>query len=105
MVLSMHPKYKKKVKKSKRPSAVHVMEEAEAAGAGSAQAAGGGRSEVEVVIVDGAVEEEGGEKVARVTSLGKVELGGSEVVVSEEGFVTALGKSGLSLGQRCGCWD
>jgi len=50
------------------------------------------RSEVEVVIIDGAVEEESGEQVAHVTSLGKVEVPGLEVVVSEEGFVTALGK-------------
>ena len=81
----------KKVTKSKRPSAVHVIEAAEASGAGPAPTSGV-RSEVEVVIIDGAVEHEGGEKAAHVVSLGKVEVAGIEVVVSEEGFVTALGK-------------
>lgn len=80
----------KKVKKSKRPSAAHVIEEAE--GAENVEASGGVRSEVEVVLIDGAVEEEGGEKRAHVKSLGKVEVAGTEVVVSEEGFVTALSK-------------
>lgn len=79
----------KKVKKSKRPSAAHVIEEAEAAGA--AEGASGVRSEVEVILIDGAVDEQG-EKKAYVKSLGKVEVGGNEVVVSEGGFVTALGK-------------
>lgn len=67
-----------------------MIEAAEAVGLNAAPASAG-QSEIEVVLIGGQVEVEG-EKVAKVQSLGKVAVAGAQVVVSEDGFVTALGE-------------
>lgn len=80
---------KKKFKKTKRPSSATVIEEAE--NAEMVQEAG---SEIEVVLVDPQVTRDG-EASAGIVSLGKVVVPGTQVGVSEDGFVSALGESCL----------
>lgn len=81
---------KKKFKKTKRPSAASVIEEAELAPQSKTATA-----EVEVVLVDPEVDTDG-EMSAGLVSLGRVVVSGTQVGVSEEGFVSALGMSSPS---------
>lgn len=80
---------KKKFKKTKRPSSASMNEAAEAEPVDSSSSA---LVEIEAVLLDTAVESEGVVCVGLI-SLGKVEVAGAEVVVSEDGFVTSLGES------------
>lgn len=80
---------KKKFKKTKRPSSAAVIEEVE--NGETVQEAG---SEIEVVYVDPQVTRDG-ESRAGIVSLGKVVVPGTQVGVSEDGFVSALGQSFL----------
>jgi hypothetical protein len=88
---------KKKFKKAKRPSSAAVIDEAEARGVdGPVHAQEESKSEIEVVLLDPEVEiEDEMEAQPKMVSLGTVQVAGEQVVVSEDGFVSALGTSSL----------
>lgn len=80
---------KKSFKKTKRPSSAAVNDAAEE------QKLNGGTSEVhaeiEVVLIDPDVKGES-ESMVGTISLGKVSVLGSQVGVSEDGYVSAIGE-------------
>lgn len=84
---------KKSFKKTKRPSSASVIEAAETAEEKVSEEV---QSEIEVILVDPQVTEEES-KIARIISFGKVVVSGSQVGVSEDGFVSALCKIPFSL--------
>ncbi|BGP12287.1 hypothetical protein JCM10213_000017 [Rhodosporidiobolus nylandii] len=88
---------KQKFKKGPRPSATAVIDAADAAGPSTVQGAEKqvGKSEIEVVLLDPkvAVPDEMEARLGLV-SLGKVEVEGQQVVVSDDGFVTSLKSDG-----------
>ncbi|GAA6010271.1 hypothetical protein JCM10207_005698 [Rhodosporidiobolus poonsookiae] len=87
---------KKKFKKNPRPSSSAVIDAAELSAAATAQASGPKRSEIELVLLDPQVSVPD-EMEARLglVSLGKVDVEGEQVVVSDDGFVTALSSEGV----------
>ncbi|GAA6041625.1 hypothetical protein JCM8097_007773 [Rhodosporidiobolus ruineniae] len=91
---------KKKFKKTPRPSASAVSDAAELA-ASAKPAQGGRRNEVEVVLLDPKVNVPD-EMEARLglISLGSIEVEGEQVVVSDDGFVTALSSNGTLSSSR-----
>lgn len=87
---------KKKSKKSRRPSAVSVLEEAELEAQSRALSDLTTRTELEIVLLDVHVETEDGINVG-IVSLGRVQVPGTHAVVSPEGFVSSLGGHSSSL--------
>lgn len=84
---------KKSFKKTKRPSSAAVIDAAEVEIAqGGTTTTGESSSEIEIILVDPEVKEESGEKSAKIISLGKVVVSGTQVGVSENGYVSAIGK-------------
>ncbi|BGP28423.1 hypothetical protein JCM10296v2_000155 [Rhodotorula toruloides] len=82
----------KKFKKTPRPSSSAVIDAADV----TSTAPVSEESEVEIVLVDGEVSlPEEFEPRLGLVSLGKVEVKGRQVVVSDEGFVTALSSDGV----------
>lgn len=89
---------KKKFKKSKRPSSAAVIDEADAAGA----SAGADQSEIELVLLDPAVEKDG-ETGPALVSLGKVELEGSQAAIMDEGILSCIRGSIFSAASQNSC--
>ncbi|EGU13358.1 RNA binding protein [Rhodotorula toruloides ATCC 204091] len=84
---------KKKFKKTPRPSSSAVIDAADATSIAPVSE----ESEVEIVLVDAEVNvPDEFEPRLGLVSLGKVEVKGRQVVVSDEGFVTALISTSLS---------
>ncbi|KAK4050438.1 hypothetical protein OIV83_003508 [Microbotryomycetes sp. JL201] len=82
---------KRTFKKAKRPSSTSVIDQATAEGAVLKQAI----HEIEVLVLDPEVQvEDEIEAQPRLASLGKVELTGNEVVLSDAGFVTSINAAG-----------
>lgn len=81
---------KKKFKKTKRPSSASLID---AADEEVVESAGEKQMEIELVLLDAEVVNEGGIVCVGVVSLGTVAIDGTQVVVSEQGFVTSLGLS------------
>lgn len=76
---------KKKFKKVKRPSSASVIDSVEAEHNEQEL-----RSEIELVMIDTEVQNEGINCVG-IISLGKVEVLGSKVVIGQDGFISSLG--------------
>ncbi|KPV78024.1 uncharacterized protein RHOBADRAFT_50546 [Rhodotorula graminis WP1] len=90
---------KKKFKKAPRPSSSAVIDAADAAGPSTAQV--GQRSEIELVLMDPEVAmPDEFEPRLGLLSLGKVAVEGEQVVVSDDGIVTALGSNGTLAASR-----
>ncbi|GJN92026.1 hypothetical protein Rhopal_005054-T1 [Rhodotorula paludigena] len=91
---------KKKFKRNPRPSSSAVIDAADAAGS-SVAAQGAKRSEIELVVLDPEVTvPDEFEPRLGLVSLGKVVVEGEQVVVSDDGFVTALGVDGTLSSSR-----
>ncbi|GAA5923328.1 uncharacterized protein JCM15063_003612 [Sporobolomyces koalae] len=86
---------KKKFKKTPRPSATAVIEAADATATSERI-----KNELEIVLLDPALTTEEGETKAGVVSLGKVEIEADKVVVSDDGYVTALTGTGSLSSSR-----
>ena len=80
---------KKKFKKTKRPSSASLID---AADEEVVDAVVEKQMEIELVLLDPEVVNEEGIVCVGVASLGTVAIDGVQVVVSEQGFVTSLGK-------------
>lgn len=93
----------KKHKKQSRPSAAAVIDAAEASASSSVPAAAATLCEIELVLLDAAISvPDEFEPRQGLVRLGRVALpGASQVVVSDEGFVTSLSAS-CALLLRCG---
>jgi hypothetical protein len=78
---------KKTFKKMKRPSSAAVIDAADREGSDANQNLS---SEIEVILVDPSVVRDGEPSVG-IVSLGSVRVPGTQVGVSEDGFVSALG--------------
>lgn len=79
---------KKKFKKTKRPSSAAIIDSADEANPEFS----GGEVKIEIVLIDTEVINDGVSCVG-IVSLGRVTVKGTQVVISEAGFVTALSKS------------
>ncbi|GAA5827104.1 hypothetical protein JCM11251_001119 [Rhodosporidiobolus azoricus] len=92
---------KKKFKKTPRASAAAVIEAADAAGASGAAVtdiAAGRKTEIELVLLDPKVSlPDEMEPRLGLLSLGKVEIEAEQVVISDDGFVTAYNSTDRSL--------
>ncbi|KAM0793710.1 hypothetical protein ACM66B_001135 [Microbotryomycetes sp. NB124-2] len=93
---------KKTFKKSKRPSSANVIDQASAAATETLEAVSSDAlHEIEAFLLDPEVQvEDQIEAQPRMTSLGKVELAASQVVLSEAGFVTSVGATGQLSSSR-----
>ncbi|GAA5849197.1 hypothetical protein JCM9279_005822 [Rhodotorula babjevae] len=93
---------KKKFKKAPRPSSSAVIDAADAAGPSAGPSLQGGqRSEIELVLLDPEVAmPDEFEPRLGLLSLGKVAVEGEQVVVSDDGIVTALRSDGTLAASR-----
>lgn len=90
---------KKKFKKTPRASAASVIDAADASA--EKEVKGGKKHEIELVVLDPKVSLPD-EMEARLSlaSLGRIEVEGEQVVVSDDGFVTALSANGTLASSR-----